>query len=156
MCGGTIFHRNIWSLSKCSESCKSIASNHNFFVSNALYVRNLLQVITKYHNCSTNIVLWTCARQSAPTVHAHRPRMYFTSVPEFCPRPHIHAQRLDLFARCLWLTPKSCSRSCPFPLVPAVVPVGARYTTVDSHLRLPTATLAGNSKKSYYSKVNLE
>ena len=44
MCGGTIFHRNIWSFSKCSENCKSIASNYNFFVSNALYVTNLLQV----------------------------------------------------------------------------------------------------------------
>jgi hypothetical protein len=45
---------------------------------------------------------------------------------------------------------------CPFPPTPAVVPVGARYTSVDSHLKLPTATSAYNSKKSYCSKVNLE
>jgi hypothetical protein len=39
---------------------------------------------------------------------------------------------------------------------PAVVPVGAQRSCVESHLRLSTATLAANSMKSYHSKVNLE
>jgi hypothetical protein len=36
------------------------------------------------------------------------------------------------------------------------VPACARQAFMDSHLILPTATSAGNSKKSYCSKVNLE
>jgi hypothetical protein len=50
----------------------------------------------------------------------------------------------------------SCPRSCLFPPILAIVPVRARSASVDSHLRLPTATLAGNSKKHYNGKVNLE
>jgi hypothetical protein len=36
---------------------------------------------------------------------------------------------------------------CPFPHAPRIVPVGAQRTCMDSHLRLPIATSAGNSKK---------
>jgi hypothetical protein len=50
----------------------------------------------------------------------------------------------------------TCSHPCPFSHAHVVVPIGTHHTCMDSHLRLPTATLAGNSKKSYCSKVNLE
>jgi hypothetical protein len=74
MCGGTIFHRNIWSFSKCSEKSKSVASNHNFLfffqIHYMLQLTNLVQVITECRSCSANAVLRACARQSASTVRA--------------------------------------------------------------------------------------
>ena len=117
-CGGTIFHYNIWNFSKCNENCKSVASDHNFFVSNALYDINLLQVITKCRNCSDNVVLWACAWQSAPTIHA-LPSTYAL---------HVHARilstpshpRLEIqpISRRLWLVLEAVraharSRLCP-------------------------------------------
>jgi hypothetical protein len=41
-----------------------------FFSSNALYVTNLVQVITECRSCSANVVLRACAWQSAPTICA--------------------------------------------------------------------------------------
>jgi hypothetical protein len=61
----------------------------------------------------------------------------------------------DMFAPSTCSRP-TCSRPCLFPHAPTVVPVGAQRSCVESHLRLPTATLAGNNMKSYCSKVNLE
>jgi hypothetical protein len=112
-----------------------------------LQLTNLVQVITECHSCSANAVLRACARQSAPS----RPRTHFRSAPEFCPRPETRPVHAPCVARA-----RSCPRPCPFPLAPVVVPVGAWHASVDTHLRLLTATSAGNSKKSYYSKVNLE
>jgi hypothetical protein len=138
-----------------------------------LQLTNLVQVITEcrscsanavvlptqlfcQRSCSANAVLRACAWQSAPTVralpsaHALQVRARILSAP--CrPRPKTRPIRAPSVARA-----RSCPRPCPFPLAPAVVPVGARHASLDSHLRLPTATSAGNSKKSYCSKVNLE
>jgi hypothetical protein len=85
-----------------------------------------------------------------PSVHALQVHARILSVP-YRPRPETRLIRAPCVARV-----RSCLRPCPFLLAPAVVLVGARHASVDSHLKLPTATLAGNSKKSYCSKVNLE
>jgi hypothetical protein len=61
----------------------------------------------------------------------------------------------DMFTRGTCSRP-TCSCPCLFPHAPAVVPVGAQRSCMESHLRLPTATLAANSMKSYCNKVNLE
>jgi hypothetical protein len=135
MCGGTIFHRNIWSFSKCNEKSKSIASYHNFFfnfqIHCMLQLTNLVQVITECRSCF----------KRGPAVRAR--------ISSPCPKTR--PVRTPCVARA-----RSCPRPCPFPLAPTVVPVGARQASVDSHLILPTASSAGNSKKSYCSKVNLE
>ena len=153
MCGGTIFHRNRWSFSKCSENYKFVISDYNFFVSNALYVTNPLQVIIECHSCSANVVLRACAWRlsmlivrALPSVHAIHD----------CARILFAPSRPCLETRPICATFVARAWSYPFPLVPAVVLVGTRRIAMDSHLRLPTTTLVGSSKKSYYSKVNLE
>jgi hypothetical protein len=160
ICGGTIFHRNIWSFSKCSKKSKSVASDHNFFfffqIHCMLQLTNLVQVITECRSCSANAVLRAYARQSAPTVralpsaHALQVRARILSAP--C------RSRLDTRPVCAPCGVRAWSypRLYLFPFAPAVVPIGARHASVDSHLILPIATSAGNSKKSYCSKVNLE
>jgi hypothetical protein len=115
------------------------------FFPNSLYVKNLVQVITECRSCSANALLRACTRQSAPTVRAR-----ILSAP-LRPRLETRPVRALCVARA-----RSCPRLCPFPPVTAIVLVGARRTCVDSHLRLPTATSVGNSKKIYCSKVNLE
>jgi hypothetical protein len=95
MCGGTIFHRNIWSFSKCSKKSKSVASDHNFFsffqIHCMLQLTNLVQVIIECRSCSANAMLWTCARQSAPTVRA-LPSAYAFQVRVHHPRPPIRVR----------------------------------------------------------------
>jgi hypothetical protein len=135
MCGGTISHRNIWNFSKCSILYNSVASEHIFFVSNALYGTNLLQVITECRSCSTS-------SPRPPSAHALHVRARILSAPSR-PRPKTR----PVCVPCMACAP-SCPHPCLFSPAPVVVLVGAWRTSLDSHLRLPTATSTGNNKKS--------
>jgi hypothetical protein len=153
----TIIYEAFQNAVKNPNPLQVITISFSFFqIQCMLQLTNLVQVITECRSCSANAVLRACARQSAPTVrafpsaHALQVRARILSAPcRPCPETR------PVLAACVART-RSYPRPCPFPLAPAVVPVGAWHASVDTHLRLPTATLAGNSKKSYCSKVNLK
>ena len=96
MCGGTIFHCNIWSFSKCSENCKSIASDYNFFVSICYK-----SIAGDYR--MSQLFCQCCASSIRPEIHAH------------CPRPPVHARTLSPrpnFVCALMSAPKDSTRLC--------------------------------------------
>jgi hypothetical protein len=116
-----------------------------------LQLTNLVQVITECRSCFER-----APGSPRPLSMPSHLCTHFRSAPEFYPRPcrprpETRPVRTPCLARA-----RSCPRPCLFPLAPAVVLVGARQASVDSHLILPTAMLAGSNKKSYCSKVNLE
>jgi hypothetical protein len=153
----TIIYEAFQNAVKNPNPLQVITISFSFFqIHCMLQLTNLVQVITEYRSCSANIVLRACARQSAPTVRAlpfaHALQVHARILSTPCrPRPETRPVRAPCVARA-----RSCPRPCLFSLAPAVVPVGARHASVDTHLKLPTATSASNIKKSYCSKVNLE
>jgi hypothetical protein len=110
MCGGTIFHRNIWSFSKCSEKSKSIASYHNFIFYFQI-LTNLVQVITECRSCF-KLAPGSPRPPSAPSC----PRTHFRSAPEILSAPRDSTRSLAVCGSHPKLSAPmpvlACARSC--------------------------------------------